>query len=987
MSGLRWLQTLLLLLGGCGGTARDPPAPPSDWNDIATLRTEGESHYQDGAYDSAEVRFSRALAISRERGDLDAQAELLAWLGSVAYRRADYAAARALLSQALALQQDRGATRHLFFINNMLGLVGYYEGRYYDALERHATAAELADAAGDSVSLAKSWTNVALVQTELGNFDEARRLLLRALPVTRAAGDRRAEGRVLVNLGMLAVRTGDAEAALLFLDEARAPLAAAGDVAGQLNRLGQLGTAYATIGEPGRAIAQLDTALNEARRIDAPQEVASNLEHMASIYRDAGDYARALRMFEQAHLLNDSLGLVDEAAFDLRSSAEIHRELGNHALARRAAERALAIHRQVGARLEVMHDLLLLARLDQEAGDPTTARAHHREASAIARSLNARAPRLAVALASARMADFDRDHAGVLRTLADAAADLEAGGLDIVWETHWLEARAWARQGSLDRAGESARRAAEAVERVRGEFGSGLLRTRYQAAREEVYRDLVDILLRQDRFEEAFEAADASRGRALLDHLATVRTNGGSTVRELAEEERQLLRQMDTITVALDRLAGDRTGADTVSLRADRDRLAADLDRIRAEYALALTRAEERQGGSLALMGGARPSLASVQAALQPGTALLEYFMFPDRLVVFVVGTRTLTTHVRAVDHAALATRIRVVRELAGRPAASGALTAALEALHENLLGPVLEAGVLAGVHTLLVVPQGDLEYVPFAALRARATGRFLVEDFALLHLPSAAAFPILSARARGPVPAGVPVVFAPFPRELPASVLESKAFTRALPRAASRVGAAATERGARETLTRAGVVHLATHGVLNARNPLFSRVELAPGNRADPENDGRLEVHEVNRLRIRAALVFLSGCETGAGLAGATGFSRGEDYATLTRAFLNAGAQNVVATLWRVEDRGAGEFASRFYAELTANGRELESGLGALADVLSRTQREMLRDPAWMAPFYWAGFRLTGTGNGTASPLSLSVPVGVRVGRSDGRH
>lgn len=965
----RSLLALLLLLAGCRGTARDPPVPPSEPNDIATLRAEGESRYQDGAYDSAEVRFSRALAISRERGDLDAQAELLAGLGSVAYRRADYAAARALLSQALTLQQDRGASAHLWRINNVLGLVGFDEGRYYDALERHGAAAELADAAGDTVSLAKSWNNVALVRTELGDFDEARRLLLRALPVARASGDRRVEGRVLVNLGMLAVRTGDPEAALLFLDEASAPLAAAGDVAGILNRLGQLGTAYAAIGEPGRAIAHLDTALTEARRIDAPQEVASNLEHMASIYRDAGDYARALRMFEQARLLNDSLGLVDEAAFDLRSSAEIYRELGNHELARRAAERALAIHRQVGARLELMHDLLLLARLDQEARDPTAARAYHREANEIARSLNARAPRLAVALATARMADFERDHARVLRTLAEAAGDIEAGGLDIMWETHWLEARAWAGRGSLDRAGAAARLAADAVERVRGEFGSGLLRTRYQAAREEVYRDLVDILLRQDRFDEAFQAADASRGRVLLDHLATVRTNGGSTVRELAEEERQLLRQMDTITVALDRLAGDRAAADTASLRADRDRVAEDLDRIRTEYALALTRAEERQGRSLGLMGGTRPNLGSVQAALRPGTALLEYFTFPDRLVVFVVSARTLTTHVRTVDQATLATRIRVVRELAGRPAASGALTAALEALHESLLGPVRETGALAGIHTLFVVPQGDLEYVPFAALRDRATGRFLVEDFALLHLPSAAALPILSARVRKPVTGSEAVVFAPFPRELPATVVESKAFQRALPQAGSRVGGGATEREARASLAQAGVVHLATHGVLNARNPLFSRIELAPGDRADPENDGRLEVHEVNRLRIGAALVFLSGCETGAGLAGATGFSRGEDYATLTRAFLNAGAQNVIATLWRVEDRGAGEFASRFYAELASNGRELEAGLGGLADVLSRTQRGMLRDPVWATPFYWAGFRLTGTGNGSAKP------------------
>ena len=76
------------------------------------------------------------------------------------------------------------------------------------------------------------------------------------------------------------------------------------------------------------------------------------------------------------------------------------------------------------------------------------------------------------------------------------------------------------------------------------------------------------------------------------------------------------------------------------------------------------------------------------------------------------------------------------------------------------------------------------------------------------------------------------------------------------------------------------------------------------------------LEVHEVVGLLVRSRLVFLSGCETGLGAAGARAFAAGEDYATLARAFHYAGAREVVATLWRVEDRGAAEFAAkiRFY-------------------------------------------------------------------------
>jgi CHAT domain-containing protein len=351
----------------------------------------------------------------------------------------------------------------------------------------------------------------------------------------------------------------------------------------------------------------------------------------------------------------------------------------------------------------------------------------------------------------------------------------------------------------------------------------------------------------------------------------------------------------------------------------------------------------------------------------------VEYFVFPDRLITFVVRPAGLTTHVQPVSQAALATRIRVVRELAGRKERSGALQSALEALHEGLLGPARRAGSLADVHTLLIVPQGDLEYVPFAALRDPETARFLVEDFSLLHLPSAAMLPILAARPRSPDGDGASEFFAPFPGELPASVAEAEAFTGAIPSGRSRTGATASESRVRESLARASLVHLATHGSLNARNPLFSRLELAAAAQSTPEDDGRLEVHEVNRLRIVASLVFLSGCETGLGLAGVTRFSRGEDYATLTRAFLHAGAWNVIATLWRVEDRGASEFAARFYRELARGGPDLSRGLEDLAGVLSRAQRAMLRDTAWSSPFYWAGFRLTGAGHGGAK---VAVPV-----------
>jgi CHAT domain-containing protein len=147
----------------------------------------------------------------------------------------------------------------------------------------------------------------------------------------------------------------------------------------------------------------------------------------------------------------------------------------------------------------------------------------------------------------------------------------------------------------------------------------------------------------------------------------------------------------------------------------------------------------------------------------------------------------------------------------------------------------------------------------------------------------------------------------------------------------------------------------------MNSRNSLFSRVELARGT-GGSRDDGRLEVHEVLALRVRAPLVVLSGCETGVGAAWSTQFARGEDYATLAQAFLYAGTRNVMATLWRIGDQGAAAFAERFYRHLA---------LMPPADALAAAQQDLLKSPRYGSPYYWAAYQVSGDGKPVFDPHS----------------
>jgi CHAT domain-containing protein len=126
----------------------------------------------------------------------------------------------------------------------------------------------------------------------------------------------------------------------------------------------------------------------------------------------------------------------------------------------------------------------------------------------------------------------------------------------------------------------------------------------------------------------------------------------------------------------------------------------------------------------------------------------------------------------------------------------------------------------------------------------------------------------------------------------------------------------------------------------------MLSRV----GERGEPV-EGFLSLGDIYNLRLGADLVVLSGCETALGRE-----VRGEGLVGLTQGFLYAGAGQVVASLWRVEDQATAELMSRFYRALLSEHR-------TPAAALRLAQLAIRDDKRWRSPYYWSGFVLQGDG------------------------
>jgi len=156
-------------------------------------------------------------------------------------------------------------------------------------------------------------------------------------------------------------------------------------------------------------------------------------------------------------------------------------------------------------------------------------------------------------------------------------------------------------------------------------------------------------------------------------------------------------------------------------------------------------------------------------------------------------------------------------------------------------------------------------------------------------------------------------------------------------------------------------ILHIATHGLLNAERPQFTGLVLSlVGNKSQ---DGFLRTDEVFNLHLGSPLVMLSACETGLGKE-----KRGEGVMGLTRAFMYAGAPTVGVSLWSVADKSTSELMADFYKRLlgapsgSASTTASRSSTGVTASAAMReSQLAMIAGKKYSAPFYWAPFVLVG--------------------------
>lgn len=809
------------------------------------------------------------------------------------------------------------------------------------------------------------------------------------------------------SIGLIHFFQGDYRRALDFWTAEERVDDRSGNIEARAQVIGNIGAALLMLGEYPRALLYSRQALKIDRQTGNEAGAEKRLSNIGSIYLDLGDYPQAVEYYREAQALAEKLEDRERQAANLLNLgiAAFYEE--NYPEMNASWEAALALYRELDDVESRIMTLSNMAYTRDNAGE------YDRAAELLEEALNladeVQNPGVLGDLRNNRGAV--NLHRGMLRVaMADYETGLAIGRQveepQIIWEAYGGIGDVLAARGEAQNALASYKRAIETIEQVRETLGGEEFKSGYLKNKIHLYEKTIRLQIKlhgqipeQGFDREAFHYAERAKARAFLDIL----TEANADIHEGVSGE---LREKETaLYAAIAALREDYAGAEDPAQRQETE---AQLQQTRRD--LAALKAEMRlKNPRYADLKYPRPAgVEAVQTELlDDQTTLLSYVLGDSSSYLFAVTQSDFRIYTlpprREINES-----VTLFRSMLLHPGQFSFKMFASRAnkLYRMLIEPA--GALLQSRSELVIAPDGILHYLPFDVLitekmqqQLSLTANFdydlpyLIKEKALSYGPSATV--LLSLRQNrnaesapglflaygDPVFGNEPAVEgtngddevrgavadelmlryvtgAPDLRSfrsqiyrLPNTRTEVEGISRSFGESGTRVftGTAASEENVKDNreLGDYRYVHFATHGLINERKPAYSGLVMTLDD--DHREDGFLQMSEIFNLRLHAQLVVLSACQTGLGR-----IVRGEGVIGLTRAFMYAGAPEVLVTLWNVADASTAHFMQQFYHHLLSDRR-------GHRQALRKTKLEMLQSGQYAHPFYWAPFSLVGMG------------------------
>ncbi|MCX7024192.1 MAG: tetratricopeptide repeat protein [Spirochaetes bacterium] len=891
-----------------------------------TLSNLGITQIDLGNYEKGIALLEEALALRIRVSGAGHPDTVAVWnnLGVARSRQGDYKRGVECFETALAITAKASGTEHPDYavtLNN-LGYVFQDRGDWLRALDCYERAlAIMAKVLGpEHESVAVCWNNLGSLHADRGDFDLAIEEFDRSLAITLShfGPKHPSAARCYSNLGTVYVGRKEFDRGIEYFDKACEIFI---DLLGPDHE--SVGIVYNNIGAAlirkrawNDAIRYFDLAISihAAKFGPADRNVAPTLTNLGRAYAGKGDRAKAVECFE-------------------RSTAIIAAAFGP-------------------GHLSIASNYSFLGASAGNAGDLAQAETWYRKA-------------------------FDLAEASASRKdMADYAAELGMVRLGL------------GRFADAQKAFDSG---AAAVETARREMGT--TRTSFVARNLGIYHLSIQAAVKLGDLAGAFASAESLRARGFLDRLSLKAALESEGI--VPADRDRMLELSERVEFSASRLSRELEKPESKQDRALISSLGKDKKAFEVEMGgiegrlFRLDRYRELRSPRVA-------TLADAQRLCPPDAAILEYVIWEEKdpespdfarkrswCIVVTREGASIAELDRDFDWSGT---VKAFRDAVFADEDRTAVARLSASLYRTLIAPVESR--IAGKKALVIVPDGPLAFLPFDALRASDLSPWLCQSYDLSLAPSvsvlasslsgtatprsgllafgSALYGTLPAAADGPAGTASTTSADYYRRtnpngweELPGTWYEIEALRNSVfgPAASTvKTNADASERelkalSASGKLGKFGVVHFAVHGFFDAENPEFSAVVLSESSGGTPGSaeDGYLSVEEAALLKLDADLLTLSACETGLGKE-----VRGDGVVGLTRAFMTAGADRALVTLWKVDDAATRDFMVAAYSRMVKDGKSVKRAI-------AETKRDFAASKGRASPYWWAAFTLYG--------------------------
>jgi CHAT domain-containing protein/tetratricopeptide (TPR) repeat protein len=881
-----------------------------DRHSVAVNRgTMGVVRWGAGDWDAVIADYEQALVARREVEDRILEGRTLNGLGTAHQQKGEYDRSAEYFRQAIDLRTRTGDLTGLGTSLTYLGHGYYYTGRYVDARNQYEKALPILAELENPRQMVELLTGIAAVNTSMGRMEDSNEAYRRGIELAAQNGLGGHELLCRRNLADNYKVQGRYEEALDELEIALRLLETNPDPTEQMLVYRTRGATYMGMGEREEARDDLLKSAALARQLNNPVHVAGIQTDVGYLYRDLGAFERGLEAADEARRMAEQAGdgRRYRDAVVLRAILELR--MGRYEESLASFEEALAQDQADQAASDALADEVGIA--SNLAAMGRTAEARSRLRALLPRARAERLPEMEWSILLGMGQSFEKEN-------ADSAAFYYEAALARVETTGEQGGASATRTGYLS----SARRA------YYEEIARFFAKT-HAATRDPRWSD------------RAFRTMERAKARGLLEMLQS------SVAGNSSPEEDAALDALYSLDPKSPRYADERAAI---------EKRYTDLRRARVTAAMGTL------DGGRTVAG-----IEDVARSLPKKTVLLEYALGDSASYLWVVdrnGHELVTLPARP----AIEGEVRRMRDaIASVQGGEAALLNVARSLYTTLVAPA--AARLGKAETVLIVPDGGLFELPFEALLSAdaASGEWRAQPFfarshATLYAPSATVYVSVKSRerhddfARDLLAVGNPdfSTLAPnggAPLEpLPFAEAEVDAIGARV-KASRRVvltGTGASEASVKHELRSAPprVVHLATHGLVDAGEPVRSSVALS----ASDGEDGYFYTLEILSTPTPGGLVVMSACESARGR-----LSRGEGVVGLSRAFLASGTESVVASLWAVSDESTAVLMKAFYEGMFGKKR-------SASRALNEARLALIEGGTYSHPFYWSPFIVTGT-------------------------